>query len=141
MTRDCGAWINLLAHQVKKRMNATLSDLGITGVQSRVMHYILEHCQNGPVFQRDVEAAFNLSHSTTTNILQLMEKNGVIRRESVDYDARLKRLVPTQKAVQMEAQVRECARLLEQRITQGLTDAQRDQFLRTAQRMSENLKE
>ena len=41
MTRDCGAWINLLAHQVKKRMNATLSDLGITGVQSRVMHYIL----------------------------------------------------------------------------------------------------
>ena len=70
MTRDCGAWINLLAHQVKKRMNATLSDLGITGVQSRVMHYILEHCQNGPVFQRDVEAAFNLSRSTTTNILQ-----------------------------------------------------------------------
>ena len=77
----------------------------------------------------------------TTGILQLMEKNGVIRRESVDYDARLKRLVPTQKAVQMEAQVRECARLLEQRITQGLTDAQRDQFLRTAQRMSENLEE
>ena len=57
MTRDCGAWINLLAHQVKKRMNATLSDLGITGVQSRVMHYILEHGQDGPVFQRDVEAA------------------------------------------------------------------------------------
>lgn len=49
--------------------------------------------------------------------------------------------MPTQKAVQMEAQVRECARLLEQRITQGLTDAQRDQFLRTAQRMSENLEE
>ena len=92
MTRDCGAWINLLAHQVKKRMNATLSDLGITGVQSRVMHYILEHGQDGPVFQRDVEAAFNLSRSTTTNILQLMEKNGIIRREGVDYDARLKRL-------------------------------------------------
>ena len=104
MTRDCGAWINLLAHQVKKRMNATLSDLGITGVQSRVMHYILEHGQDGPVFQRDVEAAFNLSRSTTTNILQLMEKNGIIRREGVDYDARLKRLVPTEKAVQMEEQ-------------------------------------
>lgn len=57
MTRDCGAWINLLAHQVKKRMNATLSDLGITGVQSRVMHYILEHgrmarCSSGTWKQR-----------------------------------------------------------------------------------------
>ena len=141
MTRDCGAWINLLAHQVKKRMNATLSELGITGVQSRVMHYILEHGQDGPVFQRDVEAAFNLSRSTTTNILQLMEKNGIIRREGVDYDARLKRLVPTEKAVQMEEQVRECARLLEQRITRGLTDEQRAQFLHTAACMAENLRE
>ena len=78
--------------------------------------------------QRDVEAAFNLSRSTTTNILQLMEKNGIIRREGVDYDARLKRLVPTEKAVQMEEQVRECARLLEQRITRGLTDEQRAQL-------------
>ena len=105
------------------------------------MHYILEHGQDGPVFQRDVEAAFNLSRSTTTNILQLMEKNGIIRREGVDYDARLKRLVPTEKAVQMEEQVRKCARLLEQRITRGLTDEQRAQFLHTAACMAENLRE
>ena len=58
-----------------------------------------------PGVPADVEAAFNLSRSTTTNILQLMEKNGIIRREGVDYDARLKRLVPTEKAVQMEEQV------------------------------------
>ena len=54
MERDCGAWINLLSHKVKKRLNATLADLGITGVQSRIMHYIVVHCENGPVFQRDV---------------------------------------------------------------------------------------
>ena len=69
------------------------------------------------------------------------EKNGIIRREGVDYDARLKRLVPTEKAVQMEEQVRECARLLEQRITRGLTDEQRAQFLHTAACMAENLRE
>ena len=55
MTRDCGAWVNILSHMVKKRMNATLSDLGITGVQSRIMYYILEHCKEGPVFQKNVE--------------------------------------------------------------------------------------
>ena len=37
MERDCGAWINLLSHKVKKRLNATLADLGITGVQSRII--------------------------------------------------------------------------------------------------------
>ena len=77
MERDCGAWINLLSHKVKKRLNATLADLGITGVQSRIMHYIVVHCENGPVFQRDVEEAFGLSRSTATGILQLLEKNGV----------------------------------------------------------------
>ena len=47
----------------------------------------------------------------------------------------------TEKAVQMEEQVRECARLLEQRITRGLTDEQRAQFLHTAACMAENLRE
>ena len=69
MERDCGAWINMLSHKIKMRMNAALSDLGITGVQSRIMHFILVHCQDGPVFQKDVEDAFSLRRSTTTAIL------------------------------------------------------------------------
>ena len=94
--KDCGAWINLLSHKVKKRLNATLWDMDITAVQSRVIYYILAHYQEGPVFQRDVERVFSLSRSTATGILQLMEKKGIIRRESVASDARLKSLVPDQ---------------------------------------------
>lgn len=97
MNLDCGAWINMLSHKVKKRLNATLAEQGITGVQSRVMHYILAHCEEGPVFQRDVEEAFELSRSTTTGIVQLLEKKGIIRRESVDSDARLKESCPDRK--------------------------------------------
>ena len=75
MEKDCGLWINVLSHKLKKRMNANMQSLGITGVQSRVMHYILVKCADGPVFQRDVESAFGMSRSTATGILQLMEKN------------------------------------------------------------------
>ena len=74
MEKDCGMWINILSHMLKKRMNANTQSLGITGVQSHVMHYILVKCADGPVFQRDVERAFSLSRSTATGILQLMEK-------------------------------------------------------------------
>ncbi len=139
MTRDYGAWINMLSHQVKKRLNATLADLGITGVQSRVLHYILEHCQQGPVFQRDVEAAFSLSRSTTTNILQLMEKNGLIRRESVARDARLKSLIPTEKAVQMDKQVHICIKQTEAILTQGISPGQLQVFAEVAQQMVHNI--
>ena len=137
--KDCGVWINILAHKLRKRMNAGMQSAGLTGVQSRVMHYILVHCADGPVFQRDIESAFELSRSTATGILQLMEKNGLIRRESVVHDARLKSLVPTEKAAQLDAQVGAYLRRVDQRLTEGLTPEEIALFLQIAGRMSDNL--
>ena len=139
MERDCGAWINLLSRKVKKHLNATLADLGITGVQSRIMHYILVHYEDGPVFQKDVEEAFGLSRSTATGILQLLEKNGVIVRESVESDGRLKSLVPTRKAVELDSKVRTSVRKIEQLMTQGISSGQLELFYETVTKMSANL--
>ena len=141
MKKDCGMWIHILSHKLKKRMDANMQSLGITGVQSRIMHYILVKCAEGPVFQRDVEKAFDMSRSTTTGILQLMEKNGLILRESVDSDARLKSLIPTGKAVDLDAQIGRSLCQSEQRLTAGLTAEQLAQFLETVERMSANLEE
>lgn len=140
MNLDCGAWINMLSHKVKKRLNATLAEQGITGVQSRVMHYILAHCEEGPVFQRDVEEAFELSRSTTTGRTAAGEK-GIVRRESVDSDARLKSLVPTEKAGQIEEQVRERIREIEAVMTRNISPGQMQVFLEVAEKMSANLDE
>lgn len=139
MDKDCGMWINVLFHKLRKYNNANMQSLGNTGVQSRVMHYILVKCVEGPVFQRDVERAFGLSRSTATGILQLMEKNGLILRESVHNDARLKSLVPTEKAAHLDAQIGESLRRTEQRLTRGLSSAQLTLFLQTAAHMSANL--
>ena len=139
MDKDCGMWINVLFHKLRKYNNANMQSLGITGVQSRVMHYILVKCVEGPVFQRDVERAFGLSRSTATGILQLMEKNGLILRESVHNDARLKSVVPTEKAAHLDAQIGESLRRTEQRLTRGLSSAQLTLFLQTAAHMSANL--
>ena len=65
------------------------------------------------------KSAFGMSRSTATGILQLMEKNGLILRESVASDARLKSLIPTEKAADLDAQVGECLRQTEQRLTSG----------------------
>ena len=46
-------------------------------------------------FPEGYQAEFKICRSTVTNILKLMEKKGYIRRESVPYDARLKKLVLT----------------------------------------------
>ena len=139
MDKDCGTWISILSHKLRKRVNADVQSLGLTGVQSHVIHYVLTKSGEGPVFQRDVERAFSLSRSTATGILQLMEKNGLILRESVASDARLKRLVPTEKAVHLDEQVEEYLHQAEQCLTRGLSKAQLALFLETAERMSANL--
>ena len=43
MEKDCGAWINLLSHKFKAKLDATFQDFGITGVQSRILYYIQFH--------------------------------------------------------------------------------------------------
>ncbi len=139
MEKDCGLWINILSHKLKKRMNAKVQSLGLTAVQSHVLHYILVKYEEGPVFQRDVENAFGLSRSTATGILQLMEKNGLIQRETVAMDARLKSLIPTEKASCLDAQIGESMRQTEQCLTRGLSKAQLALFLETAAHMSANL--
>lgn len=139
MEKDCGMWINILCHKLKKRMDANMRNLGLTGVQSRVMHYILIKYAAGPVFQRDVENAFGFNRSTATGILQLMEKNGLILRESAAGDARLKSLIPTEKAVLLEEQIGQCLHQAERCLTRNLSQAQLASFLETAACMSANL--
>lgn len=139
LENECGIWIHILSHKLKKRMNIDMQSLGLTGVQSRIMHYILVKCADGLVFQRDVENVFGMSRSTATGILQLMEKNGLIRKESVPSDARLKSLIPTEKAVCLDAQIGEFLQQAEHQLTMGLSNAQREQFLKIVAKMSANL--
>lgn len=63
--------------------------------------YIISYlCKNEDknIFQRDIEREFDLSRSTVSTILKELEKDGLIERKSVIIDARLKKVVPTQKA-------------------------------------------
>lgn len=125
--------------KLRKRMNSNVQSLGLTSVQTRIMHYILLRCAEGPVFQRDVEKAFGMSRSTATCILQLMVKNGLLVREHVADDARLKSLIPTDRAARLDTQIEEALRQDEQRLTRGLSPEQIAQFLETAALMAANL--
>ena len=124
---------------LKRRLNVTLQGLGITAIQSRVMFYIMDHCLEGPVFQRDVEQVFSLSRSTATGILQQLEEKDLLRRESVPSDARLKNLVPTPRAAELDAEGRACLRQTEVLLTRGLSEGQVQLFKETLAAMIRNL--
>ena len=68
-----------------------------------------------------------------------MEKKGLILRQSVSSDARLKSLIPTERAAILDAKVREHLLATERRLTQGLSDQQLTLFMETASQMARNL--
>lgn len=63
----------------------------------------------------------------------------LICRESVAQDARLKRIVLTQKAVDLHRQIEEDIAGFEEMLAQGIPDEDQETFLRVAQKMRENL--
>lgn len=143
--RRAGFTVKALSNQITRymesgRMNPAPDEGDLTGMQRAVIGFVGDHAGQD-IFQRDIEATFNIRRSTATGILQLMEKNGYLLRENVPYDARLKKLVLTQRAV--EAHTRAMASLdeMDRRMTQGISPGEMDEFFRTAHKMLENLQD
>lgn len=98
MGKYIGKEIIVLSNRIKRRMRAEAESFGITDTQSRVVQFIWEESQKREVFQKDIEDEFDIRRSSVTQIIQLLERDGLIVRESVQRDGRLKKLVLTEKA-------------------------------------------
>ena len=92
-----------------------------------------------PVFQKDIEEAFMLRRSTVSNMITLMEKKGYITRESVSYDARLKRLVLTEKAKELNRKTLDLLKENEQRIKKNISDEELSTFVSVLRKIQRNL--
>ena len=69
----------------------------------------------------------------------MLERDGLIHRESVSSDARLKSIVPTEKAARIDAQVLESIVEIEQKLIDGITENEQTIFFSVIDRMSCNL--
>lgn len=135
--QSAGRCVSILSNQIRRRLDSFSSHSSISGSQGRVLHYIL--AQPNDIFQKDVEEEFNLRPSTATGILQLMEKNGLILRESMPHDARLKRIILTEKAALLKDQVICDVTRLEEDLTRDIDPQKLDIFFDVIQQMSKNL--
>lgn len=75
-----------------------------------------------------------------TNILKLMEKKGYIRRESVPYDARLKKLVLTDTGRELHEKTKDMIDILEEQTIEGIAKEDLDTFYRVIDQLKSNVK-
>ena len=130
---------NSIKRAVGRRMHVFEERFGLTPTQNWVLAYInARNVENTDVFQRDIEAHFNIQRSTATGILQLMEKNGLISRVSLDSDARMKRIVVTEKGREVCEMSRSAKDEMETELLAGISPEDMAVFLRVCEAMGEN---
>lgn len=110
----------------------------LTGMQRWIIGYLSDN-EGKDIFQRDLEEAFSVRRSTATGILQLMEKNDLITRESVSYDARLKKLVLTPKAIEIQKIITEGIRRNEEMLCEGISQEDLEVFFKVIKQIRKNL--
>ena len=92
-------------------------------------------------YQKDVEKEFKISRSTATGLLQNMEKLEYIYREVSEVDSRLKRIVLTEKSVELHKRVILTFDKLESKLLTGFSDTEKDMLFSFLLRLEKNLEE
>ena len=102
MKETVGRSVGMLSNLIRRHFSTFSFHGTLSGAQGKTLHFILARGQECDVFQKDIEEEYSLRPPTATKLLKDMEKNGLIYREAVPYDARLKRIVATEKAMQYQ---------------------------------------
>ena len=131
--------IKRLSNGISREMCAAFGSGMFSGAQGRTLHFILAAHQKEDLFQKDIEEEYSLRPPTATKLLKDMEKNGLIYRESVPYDARLKRIVATQKAMQYQELIHQSLEETEDRLTSGISPQELAVFFRVINQMIRNM--
>lgn len=139
--REIGHEIHAVSNLLGRRIEAEKRMRGmqdITPMQIWIVGYLHDHKEED-IFQKDIEREFTITRSTVTGILKLMEKNGLIYRISVQEDARLKKLILTEKGEDMFQSVRNHIDETERMLSKGLSEEEVNTLFELLEKIKKNL--
>lgn len=111
----------------------------VTSSNSFILGYLARH-SNENVYQKDIEERFSITKSTTSKVLKLMEQNGLIERVDVKEDARLKKIILTEKGNAIHESVKFALDQIEIKALDGFSEEEKLQLFLYFDRIKENLK-
>lgn len=128
-------WILGLANQIRRIYNASTNN---NGAQTRILYYVLTHYSDRDIYQKDIEEELNIRSASTSVLLKKLEENKMIIRQRVPYDDRLKKILPTDAGIEMKEKVDQDIRLVENKLTSGISEEKLEIFFEVIQKMMEN---
>ena len=119
-------------------LNEALAQMDLTASQGMIMGY-LAHRVSKPPCAKDIEEHFHLSHPSVSGTLSRLEKKGFIEFRPDEQDRRCKRIYILPKGRQCHDRMHQVIRDNEERMVQGFSPEEREQFQTLLLRAIENM--
>ncbi len=140
---EIGFVVRRLSNLIKRDVDNSKLKLGldpVTNVNGWAIGYLLDNMDKD-IFQKHFENKFSISPSTASNILKNMEQKGFVKRVSVESDARLKKIVLTEKAIDVHNKVIKEITEREKRLKKGINDQDINTFFSVMERLTANMED
>lgn len=111
-----------------------------TPTQMQILGYIIDS-QSSEVYQRDLEEKIDLRRATISDVLQRMEKKGLITRKVNANDTRTKKILLTEKSRGFFMEATNRMNDLEKLATKDITEEELKTFSNVINKMIENMNE
>ena len=121
MGKNIGRLVKKASNQLGREFDQFAKPFDLTGMQMSIIDFI-SYGLKEEYFQQDIEKEFNIQRSTTTVLLQRMEKKELIYRQVSQKDARQKSVHLTQKAQDLVAECRSYFQLQEKELEERFSE-------------------
>ena len=136
---ETGKVINRISNRLRRRSAALQETLGMSGAQGNILNFILVEGQKHSIYQKDIEKYFGICRSAVTNIIQTLEKKGYICRASVANDARLKKVMLTEKGRENHEKLGEIFQKMDAQLEEGITEEELHAFMHVIDKVYYNM--
>ena len=136
-----GLEIRKLNHEMNRNLELQVKAEGIdevTLMHGWIMRYLYENREK-EIYQKDIEKHLSIGRSTVTSIIQLMEKKGFIERQAVQSDARLKKVLLTEKGEKTHETIEALIIQLNQNMMEGIEPEELQTFLEVLSKIRQNI--
>lgn len=133
-----GRYVKMISNMIHRNLVLESEEEKLTATYGWILGF-LEHHADEEICQRDLEEKFCLRRATISKTLMAMEQKGLVDRVSVPHDARLKRIVITEKGVRLNRQIIDQLEDIELRMAEGVPPEKLEIFFEVAEQIKHNL--
>lgn len=138
---DIGYLITNISYAIRQYFDKCFADYDVTYPQSRVLTRLFGQLNKGDVNQRDLEYALGIKASSVSSLVRNLEQKGFIRCERLPQDTRNKRVILTEKGMEVQEVIVGVRDRAEENMVKGLSEEQQALLRQCLRQVLDNLEQ